>query len=88
MKRIHKTLQFFSPLIDIVILFFIIPSSMVMKFYRKFGTKRLKLTTTFLNKVGVMPIINHYYEPYYEYEESKNREESLDHFILKLRNLD
>ena len=74
MKKIYKILQFFSPLIDIVILFFIIPSSIVMKFYRKFGTKRLKLSTTFLSKVGVMPIINHYYEPYYKYDESKSRE--------------
>ena len=75
MKKIYHIIKFFSPFIDVVIFFLLIPSSIVMKFYRKFGTKRLKLSTNLLNKIGVMPIINNYYEPYYEYKESKNKVE-------------
>ena len=45
----------FTPLVFI--------SALILKFYRKLGSHRLIMTTKILKKLGVFPIVDHYYEP-------------------------
>lgn len=74
LKNIFKK---FSPLIDFILTFLIIPSAFILKFYRIYGSKRLKISSNLLKKIGVMPVINHYYEPFYDFKNFKNEERLL-----------
>lgn len=51
------------PFFDFIFLPIIYLSALSMKFYRKSGSKRLPRSTKILKKIGVFPIIDHYYEP-------------------------
>jgi hypothetical protein len=62
-KFIKKIFLF---LIDIVSIFLTLPAAYLMFFYRRAGTSRLPLTTRLLKRIGVFPIINHYYEPLFD----------------------
>ncbi len=52
-----------SQLIDILLLPFVLFSAIVLKTIRKIGLHKLSLSKKILLKVGVIPIINHYYDP-------------------------
>ena len=60
MKRLIKQL---IPLLDWALLPLLLPSALVMKIYRRLGSKRLIRSTNLLKKIGVFPIRDHYYEP-------------------------
>ena len=51
------------PALDFLLLPFTIFSALYFKFYRRVGTVRLKRSTSLLKKLGVFPILDHYYEP-------------------------
>ena len=49
--------------IEILFLPILFIAALTMRFYRRIGSKRLKLSTKVLKNVGVFPIRDHYYEP-------------------------
>ena len=67
MKNVIKIIYDFIKVFEIFILPFIFVSAIILKTYRKIGSKNLPLTSKLLKKIGIFPIINHYYEPMFIY---------------------
>jgi predicted O-methyltransferase YrrM len=64
MKRIIKNmLNVLIPFAEIFYLPLLVISGLVMWLYRRTGSKRLRLSTKTLRKIGIFPIRDHYYEP-------------------------
>ena len=55
--------EYIVKILDIFLIPFITFSGLVFKFYRKIGSSRLLKNTKLLKKIGVFPILDHYYEP-------------------------
>ncbi len=68
---IRKTILALLPLIDFVLLPFVALAAIVLKAYRRMGSKKLPLNTRLLKKIGVFPIRNHYYEPLIDHAQLK-----------------
>lgn len=68
MKRLIKTIL---PIVDTVLMPFVYPAAWLLKNIRRAGVHRLPLCKTALMNVGVFPIRNHYYEPQFDYRNSK-----------------
>ncbi|CAA0182095.1 conserved hypothetical protein [Tenacibaculum maritimum] len=69
-----------SKLLDILLLPFIISAAFTLKFVRRLGLNRLPFTRKMLVKIGVIPIINHYYDPFFsekDLQKPLNEERSL-----------
>jgi predicted O-methyltransferase YrrM len=60
MRRIAR---YCLPLIDVVFVPLALAASLTMKMIRRAGIKRLPRTRAVFRKVGVYPILDHYYEP-------------------------
>ena len=54
-------------LVDIFLYLLLILPSLIFLVYKKRGPKNYPVTTSFLKRIGVFPIINHYYEPQFKY---------------------
>ena len=78
MKRIiKKVVSALIPFGEILYLPLLIISGLVMWLYRRIGSKRLKLSTQILRRIGIFPIRDHYYEPLFnDAHLSKNLNES------------
>ena len=77
LQRLGKPISFLLDLILIPIIFF---SGIFLKFYRKVGSKRFPINTNLLKKIGVFPIIDHFYEPFFNHK-------TLTEDFSKIRNL-
>ena len=71
MKLIKKILNKLKFPIDIFFSFLLIPASIVMGLYRKFGSHKLPLSKKILNYFGIFPLTNHYYEPLFDFRHLK-----------------
>lgn len=60
---IKKFILAAAPIIDLMLVPFVSLSAIILKFYRRFGSKRLQLNTKILKLIGVFPIRDHYNEP-------------------------
>ena len=58
-------------LYDLFLSIFIFATSWVLTKYRKRGPENLRLTKNALNKIGVFPLIDHYYEPKFNFTENE-----------------
>lgn len=58
-------------LLDILFAPFVIPASLLFKIVRKVGLHRFYLSGKLMTKIGVIPIINHYYDPFFSKKESQ-----------------
>lgn len=58
----------------------VIPSALILKLYRRLGSKDMQLSSYILKNIGLFPIRNHYYEPSFKYTE-------MDKKLLTERNL-
>jgi len=67
MKNFKKIIYDIIKVFELFILPFIFISAIILKTYRKIGSKNLPLTSKLLKKIGIFPIINHYYEPMFTY---------------------
>ena len=65
LQLLGKPISFFLDLILVPIIFF---SGIFLKFYRKVGSKRFPINTNLLKKIGVFPIIDHFYEPFFNHK--------------------
>lgn len=59
------------PIIDLSLTVLIYPAALLLKFIRKFGIHKLPACKRVLLYVGIFPIRNHYYEPQFDYRQSK-----------------
>ena len=73
MKFIKRILNFLKLPIDIIISILIIPSSVVMLFFRKFGSHKLTLSKSILKKIGIFPLTSNYYEPLFNFDLLKKK---------------
>jgi len=73
MKLIQKILNKLKLPIDIIFSFLLAPASIVMLFYRRFGSHKLPLSKKILNFFGVFPLTNHYYEPLFNFKKLKKK---------------
>ena len=77
LQILGKPISFLLDLVLIPIIFF---SGIFLKFYRKVGSKRFPINTNLLKKIGVFPIIDHFYEPFFNHK-------TLTGDFSKIRNL-
>jgi len=61
LKKIKKIL------IDIILYFLLTPASLIFLIYKKRGVKNSPITTEMLKKIGIFPIIDHYYDPQFKF---------------------
>lgn len=54
-----------SELFDLVVSVVLVPAALLLLLYRRIGSSRLPKSTAILKKIGVFPIRNHYYEPFF-----------------------
>ncbi len=59
------------PIIDLLMLPFVIPSAIILKSVRRQGLHRLKMCRAVLVRIGVLPIKKHYYEPFVDASDLK-----------------
>jgi predicted O-methyltransferase YrrM len=71
MNQIKKILNKLKLPIDIFFFFLLVPASIVMLLYRKFGSHKLPFSKKILNYFGIFPLTNHYYEPLFDFEKLK-----------------
>jgi hypothetical protein len=67
-------------LIDVLLFPLIIPAAFVLKFVRRIGLGKLYFTRKILVKIGIIPVVNHYYDPFFseqDLQKSLNEERSL-----------
>lgn len=64
MRRM-KFLRRFSVFLDILLVIPVLIGGVVLKLFRLVGSQHLALCTSILRRVGVFPIVNHYYEPWF-----------------------
>lgn len=57
----------FAAFADSLLFLFVYPSAFLLKIVRKVGVDKLPLCKGALLKVGLFPIINHYYEPQFDF---------------------
>lgn len=63
MREIKNAIRPLASLAEILFIPLLTISALVMRLYRRVGSKRLKKSTQILKKIGVFPIRDHYYEP-------------------------
>lgn len=68
MKIFKKILNKLKLPIDVFLSIILIPVSLVMLLYRKFGSHKLPISKKILNLIGVFPLTDHYYEPQFNYD--------------------
>lgn len=69
-----------SIFLDLILMPFVFISGLILKFYRSIGSKRFPINTSLLKTLGVFPIIDHFYEPFFNHK-------SLSIELSKKRNL-
>lgn len=70
MKKIISNIIIFLKFpIDIFLAAIIIFPALIFLFFRRLGSRRLKLTSYLLKKIGIWPIRNHYYEPLFRVDD-------------------
>ena len=70
-KIIKKILNTFKLPIDLIAIFLCIPSALFFYMFRKYGSHKLFYTKKILNFIGVFPIIDHYYEPKFNHNDTR-----------------
>lgn len=64
----RKFLNIFKVPVDIILSILILPSSIILFFFRKIGGHKFKISKYILKKIGVFPIIKNYYEPRFDFD--------------------
>ncbi len=71
-KILRKLLNKFKIIIDLFFFLLLIPSGFIMLLFRKFGSHKLPYSKFLLNKIGIFPLLDHYYEPQFNYDKNEN----------------
>lgn len=67
MKIIKKILNKLKFPIDLFFSLVLIPASLIMLLYRKFGSHKLPISKKILNSIGIFPLTDQYYEPQFNF---------------------
>jgi Methyltransferase domain len=59
-----STIDFLASLVDFLLIPFVIPAALCLKAARRTGLQRLPICRWIMMRIGVLPIRNHYYEPF------------------------
>jgi hypothetical protein len=59
--------KFKKKITDLILYFLLIPSCFAFLVYKKRGPKNAPIATALLRKIGVFPILNHYYDPQFKF---------------------
>jgi hypothetical protein len=73
MKLIKRMIAKSIDKIDLVCSIIVIPPAYLLKMYRLAGSRKMPRTTIRLEKIGVFPITNHYYEPLFDTRDLESR---------------
>ena len=68
-----KFINYLKYPIDFFLSIILIPASIVMLIFKKIGSSKLHLSRHLLLKIGIFPLINHYYEPQFNFENLKKK---------------
>ena len=68
-KRIAKKTVFLPKLLDFILAPINIISLLWLRFAKFYSINRLLVTAWMTRKIGIVPIVNHYYEPFYFYDQ-------------------
>jgi predicted O-methyltransferase YrrM len=60
----NRAIKALLPLVDLVLFVFVIPAALLLWMVRRLGLARLRLTRAVLIRIGLLPVRNHYYEPF------------------------
>jgi predicted O-methyltransferase YrrM len=61
----RKLILALMPVIDLLLAPLLVPAALLMKAIRRAGVERLPLSRWLLRKIGVFPVRDHYYEPFF-----------------------
>ena len=67
MKIVKNILNKLKFIIDIFFSLILIPASLIMLLYRKFGSHKLPISKKILNSIGIFPLTDQYYEPQFNF---------------------
>jgi predicted O-methyltransferase YrrM len=70
-KKIIEILNMFKIPVDIIFFLILLPISIILLLYRKIGSHKLILSNKLLKLIGIFPIIDHYYEPQFNFDSLK-----------------
>ena len=68
-----KIINFLKYPIDFFLSVLLVPASIVMIIFKKIGSSKLNFSRNILLKIGIFPIIDHYYEPQFNFENLKKK---------------
>ena len=71
LSSIKKILNYFARPVDIFLAIILLPSSLIMLFYKKIGSHKMTLSTYLLKRIGIFPITKNYYEPQFDFDKLK-----------------
>ena len=71
LSSIKKILNYFARSVDIFLAIILLPSSLIMLFYKKIGSHKMTLSTYLLKRIGIFPITKNYYEPQFDFDKLK-----------------
>jgi len=83
-KTILKKLYYLYPLIDLLLLPITILGALWFRLVKFLELKHFKITRGILLKLGIMPIVNHYYEPFYYTEKFDTKTRMFNHLELNV----
>jgi len=64
-NKIKRMILLFSPVLDILAAPFVLAGALFFKVIRRYGVARLNLTRRIFWAVGIIPVSNHYYDPFF-----------------------
>jgi len=76
-KQFFRRIGLLAPLLDLLFLPLVIFSSLWFRLIKFIGLKKFTLTKYVFNKVGVFPIVKHYYEPQFDFSTYKQEYRNL-----------
>ncbi len=65
MKMLKRIVLALSPLWDLLLAPFVLAASVILKLVRSFGVGRLPVSRSVFWRLGVLPVTDHYYEPFF-----------------------
>jgi len=71
LSSIKKILNYFARSVDIFLAIILLPSSLIMLFYKKIVSHKMTLSTYLLKRIGIFPITKNYYEPQFDFDKLK-----------------
>lgn len=66
-KKVVRKIGLAAPVFDVLFSPFTVLSAVWFRIVRYWGVKRMKITREIFLRIGVFPIVNHYYEPLFDY---------------------